>query len=174
MSYQLTSPLELAERLKVDSELRLIDVRTQGEYAAEHVKGAECAPLQNLKAETVSEICGTDEKPVYLICKSGQRARMAAEIFEGAGRDDVVVVDGGTEACAEAGLPMVRGKGVMSLERQVRIAAGSLVVLGVVLSLLVHPAFNGVSAFVGAGLVFAGVTDTCAMGMLIARMPWNQ
>jgi hypothetical protein len=82
-------------------------------------------------------------------------------------------VEGGTLACVEAGVPVVRGRKAISLERQVRIAAGSLVLLGAGLS-FVHPAFVGIAAFVGAGLVFAGVTDTCGMGMLIARMPWNQ
>ena len=87
---------------------------------------------------------------------------------------NVVNVEGGTLAWAEAGLPVVRGKKAVSLERQVRIAAGSLVVLGAALSWLLHPAFIALSAFVGAGLIFAGVTDTCGMGMLLARMPWNQ
>ncbi|MBY0459619.1 MAG: DUF2892 domain-containing protein, partial [Gemmataceae bacterium] len=84
-----------------------------------------------------------------------------------------VNVEGGTLACVEAGLPVFRGRKMMSLERQVRIAAGSLVLLGVGLS-FVHEAFLGVSGFVGAGLVFAGVTDTCGMGLLLARMPWNR
>ena len=86
----------------------------------------------------------------------------------------MVCVDGGTEAWEQAGLPVVRGRGVIALDRQVRIAAGLLVLLGVGLSLLVHPAFVAVSAFVGAGLVFAGITDTCGMAMLLAKMPWNQ
>ena len=77
-------------------------------------------------------------------------------------------------ACIAAGLPIVRGKAAMSLERQVRIAAGSLVLIGILLSLFVHPYLLGLSAFVGAGLVFAGITDTCGMGMLLARMPWNR
>jgi len=77
-------------------------------------------------------------------------------------------------ACVEAGLPVVRGKKAISLERQVRIAAGSLVLLGAVLGSFVHPAFIGLSAFVGAGLAFSGITDTCGMGMILARMPWNQ
>jgi hypothetical protein len=85
----------------------------------------------------------------------------------------VVNIEGGTLACVEAGLPVVRGKKAISLERQVRIAAGSLVLLGAALS-FVHLAFIGLSAFVGAGLVFAGITDTCGMGMMLARMPWNQ
>ena len=85
----------------------------------------------------------------------------------------MVNVEGGTLACVDAGLPVVRGKKAVSLERQVRIAAGSLVLLGAALS-FVHPAFVGLSAFVGAGLVFSGITDTCGMGMILARMPWNQ
>ena len=83
-------------------------------------------------------------------------------------------VEGGTLAWAEAGLPVVRGKRAISLERQVRIAAGSLVLLGAILGWMVHPVFVGVSAFIGAGLVFAGITDTCGMGLLLARMPWNR
>jgi len=85
-----------------------------------------------------------------------------------------VNVEGGTLAWDQAGLPVTRGKKMMSLERQVRIAAGSLVLIGVVLAWMVHPYLIRLSAFVGAGLVFAGITDTCGMGMLLARMPWNQ
>ena len=86
---------------------------------------------------------------------------------------NVVNVEGGTLAWEKAGLPVVPGKKAISLERQVRIAAGLLVLLGTAFGWFVHPAFLGLSAFVGAGLVFAGVTDTCGMGMLLARMPWN-
>ena len=86
----------------------------------------------------------------------------------------VVNVEGGTAAWEAAGLPVVRGKKTISLERQVRIAAGVLVLVGSALGYFVHPYFIGVAAFVGAGLTFAGVTDTCGMGMLLARMPWNQ
>jgi hypothetical protein len=77
-------------------------------------------------------------------------------------------------ACTESGIPVIRGKKVMSLERQVRISAGSMVVAGAALIFFVHPFWIGLSAFVGAGLVFAGVTDTCGMGMMLAKMPWNQ
>jgi hypothetical protein len=86
----------------------------------------------------------------------------------------VVNVEGGTQAWDEAGLPVVRGQKAISLERQVRIAAGSLVLLGALLGYFAHPYWIALSAFVGAGLVFAGITDTCGMGMLLARMPWNQ
>jgi hypothetical protein len=83
-------------------------------------------------------------------------------------------VEGGTLACVEAGIPVVRRRKAISLERQVRIVAGLLVFLGAILGGFVHPAFIGLSAFVGAGLVFAGITDTCGMGMILPRMPWNQ
>ena len=82
-------------------------------------------------------------------------------------------VEGGTQAWDAAGLPVIRGQKAISLERQVRIAAGSLVLTGAVLSHWVHPWWIGLSGFVGAGLIFAGITDTCGMGLLLARMPWN-
>ena len=94
--------------------------------------------------------------------------------LQSAGFDKVVNVEGGTSAWNGVGLPVIAGKKVMSLERQVRIAAGSLVVIGAVVGHFVHLGGFALSAFVGAGLVFAGVTDTCGMGMLIARMPWNR
>ena len=117
---------------------------------------------------------GSAQEPLYVICRSGGRGRQACEKFLQAGFSNVVNVEGGTTACVEAGLPVVRGRKAISLERQVRIAAGSLVLLGAVLGWFVHPAFVGLSAFVGAGLMFAGITDTCGMGMILARMPWNQ
>jgi hypothetical protein len=110
-----------------------------------------------------------------LICRSGSRSRQAAEAFEREGFANSVSVDGGTLAWERAGLPVVRGeRKAISLERQVRIAAGSLVVLGTALGAFVHPGFLGIAAFVGAGLVFAGITDTCGMGLMLAKMPWNR
>ena len=94
--------------------------------------------------------------------------------LEGAGFTKITNVEGGTSAWQSAGLPVVEGKKVMSLERQVRIAAGALVVIGAVVGHFYNPVGYGLSAFVGAGLVFAGVTDTCGMGMIIAKMPWNR
>ena len=113
-------------------------------------------------------------EPLYVICRSGSRGRQACEKFLAAGCTNVVNVEGGTQAWAAAGLPVVRGKKTVSLERQVRIAAGSLDSLGVLLAWLVHPAFNALSAFVGAGLIFAGLTDTCGLALFLARMPWNR
>jgi rhodanese-related sulfurtransferase len=117
---------------------------------------------------------GSQDETLYVVCRTGSRGEKACEKFRQAGFTNVVNVDGGTLACEQAGLPVVRGKKAMSLERQVRIAAGSLVLIGAVLSWFLHPAFIGLSAFVGAGLIFAGITDTCGMGMMLARMPWNR
>ncbi len=109
-----------------------------------------------------------------LLCRSGARATKAAEKFAKSGHDIGVVIEGGTLAWIEAGLRSERGVAkVISLERQVRIGAGSLVVLGVLLRTSCIPYFIGLSAFVGVGLVFAGVTDWCGMGLLLAKAPWN-
>ncbi len=118
---------------------------------------------------------GSTEEPLYLICKGGTRGAKACQKFIDAGYTSVVNVEGGIEAWVAAGLPVVRGKKVMSLERQVRIAAGFLVLVGAMAAMATgNVYFAGIPAFVGAGLMFAGITDSCAMGLLIAKMPWNQ
>ncbi|WP_417451227.1 rhodanese-like domain-containing protein [Kordiimonas sp.] len=157
-------------------DLHVIDVRTGAEYQACHVKGAKHFPLQDLVPGEILDATGTGGEPIYVLCKAGGRAQKAAEALAPATKRDVVVVEGGTDACVACGMDVNRSEGatVMSLERQVRIAAGSLVFIGVMLGWLVNPLFYALSGFVGAGLVFAGVTDTCAMGMLIARLPWNK
>ncbi|MFM7866209.1 MAG: rhodanese-like domain-containing protein, partial [Planctomycetaceae bacterium] len=102
------------------------------------------------------------------------RGRQACEKLQAAGCLNAVNVEGGTLAWDQAGLPVVRGRRTISLERQVRICAGFMALTGGVLGILVHPGFAGLSAFVGAGLMFAGITDTCGMALILARMPWNQ
>ena len=155
--------------------VELIDVRTPVEYRQVHADAARSVPLDRLvPASFMDGRTSTEHEPLYFICRSGSRSRRACEAFHAAGFSNVVNVEGGTLAWEQAGLPVVRGKKAVSLERQVRIAAGSLVVLGTALGAFVHPAFVTVAAFVGAGLVFAGVTDTCGMGMILARMPWNR
>lgn len=166
---------ELAELRKQGKTIDLIDVRTPAEFREVHVEGARNVPLDRLDPATVMQARnGSAQEPLYVICRSGSRSQQACEKFSRAGFAKVVYVEGGTAACVDAGLPVVRGKKTISLERQVRIAAGSLVLLGAALGWLVHPAFIGLSAFIGAGLIFAGVTDTCGMGMMLARMPWNR
>lgn len=169
------SPSTLRERLQNDPTLTVLDVRTPGEFQRVHVPDAQLAPLDQLNAENLADGGIQKDAPLYLLCRSGHRATMAADRLERAGYSRCHVVEGGTLAWEKAGFPVERGKsGVISLERQVRIGTGSLVFGGVLLAQFVHPAFLWLSGFVGAGLVFAGVTDTCAMGMLIAKAPWNQ
>ena len=174
MSVTTISPQQLAELCKSGS-VELIDVRTPVEFREAHVEPARNVPLDRLDPAAVAQArSGSRDEPLYVICRSGSRGRQACEKFLAAGITNVVNVEGGTLACVEAGLPVVRGKKAISLERQVRIAAGLLVLVGALLGWLVHPAFIGLSAFVGAGLVFAGITDTCGMGLMLARMPWNR
>ena len=169
------SPTQFAELCKDGKRIELIDVRTPVEFREVHVEVARNIPLDQLDVPALMQAHnGSADEPLYFICRSGGRGQQACEKFLKAGFPNVVNVEGGTMACVEAGLPVVRGKKSISLERQVRIAAGSLVLLGAILGWFVHPAFVGLSAFVGAGLVFAGITDTCGMGMILARMPWNQ
>jgi rhodanese-related sulfurtransferase len=149
----------------------LLDVRTPAEFEECHVSGAKNFPLDRLDPNALLR---DHTGAILVICRSGSRGRQACEKLREAGREDVVNVEGGTLACEQAGLPLIHGRKTMSLERQVRIAAGFLVAVGAGLGLTVHPNFAGISLFVGAGLMFAGITDTCGMGMLLAKMPWNQ
>jgi rhodanese-related sulfurtransferase len=153
----------------------VIDVRTPAEYQEVHAPCARLTPLDQLDPVAVMKgRNGTAGRPLYLICRSGSRAKQAGERFIAAGFPNVVVVEGGTLAWEQAGCPVIRGPKTISLERQVRIAAGALVVLGSVLSLAVDEWFAVLAAFVGAGLIFAGITDTCGMALLLARLPWNR
>lgn len=154
----------------------LIDVRTPMEYQEVHAVAARNIPLDKLDPHSVmKDRASAEDQPMYVICKSGARGGKAQQQFFNAGFTNVINVEGGTEAWVAAGLPVVRGKKVMSLERQVRIAAGFIVFAGAVAAIVTgNVYFAGIPAFVGAGLMFAGITDSCAMGMLIAKMPWNR
>lgn len=166
--------VSLAE-LSKKGGVELIDVRTPIEFREVHATFARNFPLDALDAHAVMKSRnGSADEPLYVICKSGARGAKARQKFIDAGFTNIVNVDGGTEAWVAAGLPVVRGKKAVSLERQVRIAAGFIVLIGALLGIFVHPWLAGISAFVGAGLMFAGITDSCVMGMMIARMPWNQ
>jgi len=169
MAIPTISAAKLAE-LANGGPVALIDVRTPAEFEEMHVAFARNIPLDRLDPQSLSEEAGA---ALYVVCRTGSRGQKACEKLLAAGFVDVMNVQGGTLACAEAGLPVVRGQKTISLERQVRIAAGSLVLLGIGLGFL-HPVLFGLAGFVGAGLVFSGLSDTCGMGLLLARMPWNR
>jgi rhodanese-related sulfurtransferase len=170
------SPAELAARLAQSPGLTVIDVRTPGEFAEAHAEPAKNIPLPDVSPASLAAIGHRDAgAPVYVLCQSGGRAAKACARLAEAGFGQAVLVSGGTEAWVAAGLPVVRGTSrAISLERQVRIGAGALVVLGVVLSQTVHPGFVWVAGVVGAGLVFAGATGFCGMALVLAKAPWNR
>lgn len=177
MPEQTVSPQEVRQRLEAGRRVEIIDVRTPGEFAQLHAQDARSLPLDALDVNALlreRDGAGGGE-PLYVICQSGGRAARACEMFQAAGFTNVVSIAGGTGAWERAGLPVVRGaRRTISLERQVRIGAGALVLIGALLGWLVHPAFVALCAVIGAGLVFAGVTDWCGMGLMLAKMPWNR
>ena len=175
MTMKSISASDLLAMRNEGKPIDVLDVRTPVEFREIHAEGARSVPLDRLDPKAVmAGRNGISDEPLYVICQSGNRAKQACERFDAAGFPVAVLIEGGTQAWEKAGGPVVRGQKAVSLERQVRILAGSLVFLGAVLALTVNLWLVLLSAFVGAGLVFAGITDTCGMGMLLARMPWNQ
>jgi rhodanese-related sulfurtransferase len=155
--------------------LKVLDVRTPAEYRRVHVAGAESAPLDRLDPAGIAATRKDCSDPLYVICQTGGRAAKACQKLKEAGVEPVYSIEGGTAAWERMGLPVERGESaVISLERQVRIAAGTFILLGLGLAWILHPYFLAVPGIVGAGLVFAGVTDTCGMAIVLGRMPWNQ
>ncbi len=166
------TPEQLSGLMHTGAPVRLLDVRTPGEYEAVHIVGSYNVPLDQL-AEHAAEIRSV-EAPMVLICRSGQRSRKAEAALKAGGMQTLHVLDGGLQAWEAAGLSVRRGAERISLERQVRIAAGGLAAVGGLLALLVSPLFAIVPLVIGGGLVFAGVTDTCGMAMLLAKLPYNR
>lgn len=165
------SPAEASQK-RAGGELVILDVRTGVEYAQVHAKDVVHVPLDSFNpAQVMQQYPG---KTIACICKSGKRGGQAAQMLADAGCTCVASITGGTEAWEAAGLPVEKNSKVISLERQVRIAAGFLVFVGTLLGYFVHRGFFIIPGFVGAGLMVAGITDFCGMGLLIARMPWNK
>jgi rhodanese-related sulfurtransferase len=151
----------------------VLDVRTAGEFDTAHIPGAYNVPLDLLR-EHRDEILSHVDDDVVLVCQAGPRAAQAEEALRGAaGLANVHVLDGGMAAWQGKGLAVNRGTQRWDLERQVRLAAGS-VVLASVLASVVAPKLKWLAAGVGGGLVFASVTNSCAMGRLLARLPYNR
>ena len=168
------SPASLAAFLGAGAAHELLDVRTPPEYASAHVPGATLIPLDELKVEAF--VAGHKRgTPIYVFCQAGQRATKAIEQFQLAGCDDCILVEGGTQAWIDSGLPVHRGaSSVLPIMRQVQIVVGSLSAVGAILALTVNPWFAVLPLLLGCGLVFAGISGTCGMALLLARMPWNR
>ena len=172
------TPKELYQLHTSEKKVDLVDVRTPAEFAGLHAEGAINHPLDRLNPQAIMQARnGSSDQQLYLICQMGGRSMKACEQFVAAGYQNVVNVEGGTALWEQQGLPVIRGKRqIMAIDRQVRIAAGSLVLFGVILALLATPSWVGlaIAGFIGAGLVFSGVTNTCGMGTVLAMMPWNR
>jgi rhodanese-related sulfurtransferase len=164
-------PRELKNRL---SEVTVVDVRTPGEYESVHLPSSHNLPLDELEqhVDTIRSAADRGEQ-VVLLCRAGGRAHQAQEQLVAAGLPEFPIVEGGLLAWQQADGPVVQDVIRWDLERQVRFVAGAIVLLAVLASFVWPPA-RFVAGFVGAGLVFASVTNTCAMGMLLTKLPYNR
>ena len=169
------TPHELYDLLAENSDVELLDVRTPGEYAVAHVPGARLLPLDDFDAPVFLSQRAAPDKPVYVICQTTRRARRAIKKFQRAGFHGCVLVEGGTQAWLEAGLPVNRGTSkALPLIRQVHVAVGVISGLGAALALTVSPRFALVPLFTACGLLIAGLTGFCGLALLLAKMPWNR
>lgn len=162
----------LSTLLTSNAAARILDVRTTAEFENAHIEGAYNVPLDQLNehAQEMRAAAG----PVVVVCQSGQRAEKADALLGAAGMHNVHVLEGGMKAWIAAGHPVRRIRARISLERQVRMTAGSIVALGSLAAVFVSPTLAWVPALIGGGLVFSAITDTCGMGMLLARLPYNR
>jgi rhodanese-related sulfurtransferase len=151
---------------------RILDVRTPGEFEGVHIAGAYNVPLDLLR-EHSDEIRTHLDDHVVLVCRSGQRATQAEQTLHDTGLTNVHILDGGMNSWEANGYSVKRGAQRWDLERQVRLVAGAIVALSVLASIFV-PGFKWVAFFIGSGLVFAAVSNTCMMGMLLAKLPYNR
>jgi rhodanese-related sulfurtransferase len=162
---------ELDSLRSLDPDVRIIDVRTPGEYETAHIEGSYNVPLDQL-GEHAAELARLDH-PVVLVCQSGARANKALDQLSEAGKRNLRLLTGGIGAWQTAGHDVVRRSERWSLERQVRLVAGMLVLLSVLVSVWI-PGVRYVAGFVGAGLTFAALTNTCAMAMVLTKLPYNR
>jgi rhodanese-related sulfurtransferase len=170
---QSTSASQLSEAMAADS-VAIIDVRTPAEFETIKIAGSINLPLDRMKPAEVMARFGSDAV-IYCICQTGTRSQLAASRLRNAGMQHVINVDGGTNAWVAAGYPVESGpRNVMSLDRQMRITAGAFIVTGIVTGAFASPAGYWFSAAIGAGLVYAGLSNTCGMTAVLAKMPWNQ
>ena len=160
----------LKRRIDAGERLTLVDVRSAVDHGAARLHGSINVPLETLRSAAGSI---PSQNPIVVVCQTGTRAALAAPALRERGA--VLVLDGGLDAWRKCGFGVEgRGVGVWPLERQVRLAAGALVLLGTLLAVAVHPGFVGIAIFVGAGLVVSGLTGFCGMALLLAKLPWNR
>lgn len=163
---------QVRELREADPQARLIDVRTPGEFASSHIPGSCNVPL-NLLREHHDELTAEHGDPIVLVCASGARAEQAGTLLDSVGLDRLSVLRGGIAGWQQHGGELNYGRGTWAMERQVRLTAGLLVFIGVVASTAYEP-LKWIAGFVGAGLTFAAVTNTCAMSRVLGLLPHNR
>ncbi len=168
------SAAELGKCCQLEGAPLLLDVRTPVEFQSTSIAGSKLLPLDQLRADAFANETGKDTRCV-VICAKGGRASNAAKQLAAAGMTNLQVLEGGITAWEAAGLPVQSsGKKVMSLDRQFRITIGVLVLFGFVIGHWIHAGGFLLCAFIGAGLIFSGVTDFCGLAMILAKAPWNR
>ncbi|MCB5163859.1 rhodanese-like domain-containing protein [Streptomyces bambusae] len=166
------TPTALRQLIKDGRAPRLLDVRTPGEFRTVHIPGAYNVPLDTLR-EHRGELLAHLDEDVVLVCRSGARASQAEQALAEAGLPNLRVLDGGMMAWEAVGAPVNRGEARWELERQVRLIAGSIVLVTGVVGVFV-PGVHLIGAAIGAGLTFAALSNTCAMGMMLSKLPYNR
>jgi rhodanese-related sulfurtransferase len=162
----------LEQWLEQGVDVRVLDVRSPAEFEGVHIPGAYNVPLDTL-GEHAEDIQRHVDEPVVLVCRSGMRASQAEQRLAGAGMGNVKVLEGGMMAWERIDGQVRRGEVRWDIERQVRLVAGSIVLTAIIASIWV-PALRWVAGFVGGGLTFAALSNTCAMGMLLSKLPYNR
>ncbi len=165
------SPQETSSALG-KNQVVVIDVRTPAEFTAANIEGAKNVPLDKLMEDPFITDLDAKQK-VVLICSAGKRAAQAKTQLASIGLENTEIMAGGMEAWQAAELACNTGEEIMSLDCQMRIAAGFMIIVGTMLGVFAHPGFFAITMVVGLGLIYSGVTDTCAMANLLAKMPWN-
>lgn len=171
-SPRLLDVAELQARLASDDPPRILDVRTPGEFETAHIPGSYLVPLDTLR-EHRDELSRHLDEEAVLVCRSGGRATQAEEALAATGLSNLHVLDGGLTAWQSQGGDVARGEERWDLERQVRLVAGSIVVASGLAS-IAFPKLKWVGTAIGAGLTGAAVTNTCAMGMALSKLPYNR
>ncbi len=179
-SEKLISAAQVFEARSRGEPIAIADVRTRAEFEALHAVGASHHPLDELDPKRTVESFGVPglglDIPLYITCQTGHRASVAAERLAQAGYRNVKLIEGGIEAWEADKLPVVRGRRpqVLPLQQQVQVAVGMLLLLKTLLGVAIHPVFFVLTAGLGVGLIYAGLTHNCLLAQLLNKMPWNR